>query len=57
MNKYLPVLMVIAFWGIFLWGISNPKVGEAIIAITIVGVVIFIIIFGKRIISKFIDIS
>ena len=49
--------MVIAFWGIFLWGISNPKVGEAIIAITIVGVVIFIIIFGKRIISKFIVIS
>ena len=35
--------MVLAFWGIFLWGMNNPKVGERVIAITIVGVVFFVI--------------
>lgn len=54
MRKILPVIMVIAFWGIFLWGMNNPKVGEAIIAISIVGITIFIISWGKKMLWKLI---
>ena len=42
--------MVLTFWGIFLWGMANPKVGDAIIAITIAGVVIYILYLCKKII-------
>lgn len=42
--------MVLTFWGIFLWGMANPKVGEAIIAITLAGVVIYILFLSKKII-------
>lgn len=49
MNKIIPIIMVVAFWGIFLWGMYNPKVGEAIIAITLVGIVIGIVYISKKI--------
>lgn len=39
--------MVLAFWGIFLWGMNNPKVGDAVIAIIIIGVV-FVMILGIK---------
>lgn len=55
MNKYLPLIMVVAFWGIFLWGMNNPKVGEGVIAISVVGITIFIIFLGKKILWKLID--
>jgi hypothetical protein len=55
MNKYLPLIMVLAFWGIFLWGMNNPKVGEGVIAISVVGITIFIISLGKKILWKLID--
>jgi len=48
MRKFLPIIMVLSFWGIFLWGMNNPKVGECVIAITIVGVVLFIIWGAKE---------
>ena len=54
MNKYLPLIMVVAFWGIFLWGMNNPKVGEGVIAITVVGITIFIISLGKKMLWKLI---
>lgn len=47
--------MVLAFWGIFLWGMNNPKVGEGVIAISVVGITIFIISLGKKILWKLID--
>ncbi len=50
MNKALPIILVLAFWGIFLWGMANPKVGDAIIAVTIAGVVIYILYLSKKII-------
>jgi hypothetical protein len=40
--------MVLAFWGFFLWGMNNPKVGNAVIAITIVSVALFIISLGRK---------
>ena len=55
MNKYLPLIMVLAFWGIFLWGMNNPKVGDAVIAIPVVGITIFIISLGKKMLWKLID--
>ena len=55
MRKLLPVFMVLAFWGIFLWGMNNPRVGEGIIAISVVGITIFIIFWGKKILWKLID--
>ena len=55
MNKYLPLIMVLAFWGIFLLGMDNPKVGDAVIAISVVGITIFIISLGKKMLWKLID--
>ena len=54
MNKYLPLIMVLAFWGIFLWGMNNPKVGETVIAISVVGITIFILFLGKKMLWKLI---
>ena len=54
MNKYLPLIMVLAFWGIFLWGMNNNKVGDAVIAISVVGITIFIISLGKKMLWKLI---
>lgn len=47
--------MVIAFWGIFLWGISSPKVGEAIVTITLVGVAICVILVVIKLSKSLID--
>ena len=47
MNKYLPLIMVLAFGGIFLLGMNNPQVGKCVIAITIFGVV-FVMILGIK---------
>ena len=47
--------MVLAFWGIFLWGMNNNKVGDAVIAISVVGITIFIISLGKKMLWKLID--
>ena len=55
MNKYLPLIMVLAFWGIFLWGMNNSKVGDAVIAISVVGITIFIISLEKKMLWKLID--
>ena len=49
MNKYLPLIMVLAFWGIFLWGMNNPKVGDAVIAISVVLVILIVILWIKKI--------
>jgi hypothetical protein len=55
MNKLLPFILVIAFWGIFLWGMSNPRVGDAIIALTFIGLIISFSLFAKRVLWKYID--
>lgn len=47
--------MVLAFWGIFLWGMNNPKVGDNVIAISVVGITIFIIFWVKRVLWRLID--
>ena len=49
MRKILPLIMVIAFWAIFLWGQSNPKVGDAIVVIGIVGIYLAVILLIKKI--------
>ena len=54
MRKFLPILMVLAFWGIFLWGMNNPRVGEFIIAISIIGITFSTIYRGKKMLWKFI---
>ena len=51
MRKILPILMVIAFWTIFLWGQSNPKVGDAIVVIGIVGITPTVILLTKKILN------
>lgn len=40
--------MVFAFWGIFLWGMNNSKVGDAVIAITIAGVILIFLYWVKN---------
>lgn len=52
MRKLLPLIMVLAFWSIFLWGMNNPKVGDAVIAITIVGITIIVICLIKNTLKK-----
>ncbi len=52
MNKLLPFIMVIAFWGIYLWGMSNPKIADAILAFIFIGFIISISLIIKRIIRK-----
>jgi len=52
MRKIVPIIMVLVFWGIFLWGMNNPKVGESVIAISVVVISIFIISWGKKILWK-----
>ena len=54
MKKLLPIFLVIAFWGIFHWGMNNSKVGDGIIAISIIGITIFIISMGKKTLWKLI---
>ena len=51
MRKILPILMVIAFWAIFLWGQNNPKVGDAIVVIGIVGITLTVILLTKKILN------
>ena len=43
MRKLLPLIMVLTFWGIFLWGMNNPKVGECVIVIAIIVAVLIIL--------------
>ena len=52
MRKLLPLIMVLAFWGFFIWGMNNSKVGNAVIAITIVGVALFIITLVKKLLWR-----
>ena len=47
--------MVLSFWGIFLWGMNDPKVGVCVIAITIVGVVFFVIWGVKKSLWKLLN--
>lgn len=54
MRKILPIFLVLTFWGIFHWGMNNPKVGDGIIAISIIGITIFIISLGKKTLWKLI---
>jgi multisubunit Na+/H+ antiporter MnhF subunit len=54
MNKVLPIIMVVSFWAIFLWGMSSPKVGDAIVALFIVGMIITFILLCKIILWKII---
>lgn len=54
MRKILPLIMVIAFWGIFLWGQSNPKVGDAIEVMGIVGIILSVILLTKKILNNII---
>ena len=54
MNKYLPLIMSFCLLGIFLWGMNNPKVGDAVIAISVVGITIFIISLGEKMVWKLI---
>lgn len=49
MRKILPLILVIAFWTIFLWGQSNPKVGDVIVVIGIVGITLSVILLTKKI--------
>ena len=51
MRKILPLIMVIAFWGIFYWGQSYPKVGDCITIAGLVGITVLIIISVKKIVS------
>ena len=51
MRKILPLFMVIAFWTIFLWGQCNPKVGEVIMVIGIVGINLSVILLTKKILN------
>jgi len=54
MRKILPFFMVIAFWTIFLWGQSNPKVGDAIEVMGIVGIILSVILLTKKILNNII---
>ena len=54
MRKILPLIMVIAFWGIFLWGQSNLKVGDAIEVMGIVGIILSVILLTKKILNNII---
>lgn len=49
MRKILPLILVIAFWTIFLWGQNNPKVGDVIVVIGIVGITLTVILLTKKI--------
>ena len=49
MNKVFPIIIVVAFWSIFIWGLSNPKVGDAIIALFTVGMAVCFILLCKKI--------
>lgn len=55
MRKILPLIMVIAFWGVFLWGNSNPKVGDFIVVIGIVLITLSVILLTKKILRIIID--
>ena len=55
MRKILPLIMVIAFWGIFLWGNSNPKVGNFIVVLGIVLITLSVILLTKKILHIIID--
>ena len=51
MRKILPLIMVIAFWGIFLWGNSNPQVGDLIVVIGIILITLSVILLTKKILN------
>ena len=51
----LPFIIVVAFWGIFLWGMNNPEVGNGVITFTIVVITLFIICFGKKLLWSIIS--
>ena len=51
MRKILPLFMVIAFWIIFLWGQRNPKVGDAIVVMGIVGITLSVMLLTKKILN------
>lgn len=55
MNKILPIIMVIAFWGIYLLGKAYPRVGKVIMAIALAGIVILFLYISKKIILIIID--
>ena len=46
--------MVLAFWGVFFWGMNNPKVGDAVITITIVLVILIVSYLIKNTLRKII---
>lgn len=54
MRKLFPLIMVLAFWGIFFWGMNNPKVGDAVITITIVLVILIVSYLIKNTLRKII---
>lgn len=51
MRKILPLFMVIAFWTIFHWGQRNPKVGDAIVVMGIVGITLSVMLLTKKILN------
>lgn len=55
MRKLLPLIMVLAFWGIFPLGMNNPQVGECVIAITIVGVGFVLMLWTKKSLWKLLE--
>ncbi len=57
MYKYIPIIIPVAFWGIFLWGLSTPKVGDAIMTITFVGGIIGILMLVKKVMWKLVGTS
>lgn len=54
MRTIFPLIIVVVFWGKFLLGMFNPKIGDAIISFTFIGLVISLLIFVKRALRTFI---
>ncbi len=55
MRKVIPFIIVVAFWGIFYLGFSNPETDDYILGVSILCIVICLLLFGKRFIWKFIS--
>lgn len=47
MNKYLPIIMVVAFWALFYVGNTYPGTGD-VIAIVSVILFVVVILFGVK---------
>jgi hypothetical protein len=55
MRKVVLFIIVAAFWGIFYFGLSKPKIDGYILGISIICIFLCIILLGKRFIWKLMD--